>query len=156
MSGAARVVSLAPPSGFGTVIFFEEVQPGRTTTGGGEKAARTSARTSGVFRRPPASSLLRYIVEETLAGRGNELKEYTLGVAVLGRGSQFDPRLDSIVRVQASKLRARLAAYYKVPELNDSILIELPRGSYEPRIVPHGFRGRRSPSRAYRRRTARS
>jgi adenylate cyclase len=87
---------------------------------------------------PRLSSLLRYIVQETLAGRGKELKEYTLGVAVLGRGSQFDPRLDSIVRVQASKLRARLTAYYKDAGVNDAILIELPPGSYEPRIIPHG------------------
>lgn len=86
---------------------------------------------------PRLSSLLRYIVEETLAGRGKQLKEYTLGVAVLGRGSHFDPRLDSIVRVQASKLRARLAAYYKDAGANESILIELPSGSYEPRIVPN-------------------
>lgn len=84
---------------------------------------------------PRLSSLLRYLVEETLAGRGDQLKEYTLGVEVLGRGSHFDPRLDSIVRVEASKLRARLAAYYQDAGANDTIRIELPRGSYVPRFV---------------------
>ncbi len=84
------------------------------------------------------SLLLRYLVEETLAGRGHQLKEYSVGVAVLDRGSTFDPRLDSIVRVEASKLRARLEKYYKNAGANDPILIELPRGSYAPRIVPRG------------------
>lgn len=82
------------------------------------------------------SLLLRFIVEETLAGRGDQLKEYTLGVSVLGRGTGFDPRLDSIVRVEASKLRARLGTYYKNAGLIDPILIELPRGSYAPRFAP--------------------
>src|SRR5947199_6573657 len=88
---------------------------------------------------PRLSSLLRYIVRETLAGRGDQLKEYTLGVAVFGRGSRFDPRLDSIVRVEASKLRARLERYYKDAGANDAILIELPRGSYAPRITHREF-----------------
>ena len=56
--------------------------------------------------------LLRYTVETTLAGRGEELKEYTIGVEGLGRPNSFDPRQDNIVRVQARKLRERLAAYY--------------------------------------------
>ncbi len=85
---------------------------------------------------PRLSSLLRFLVGETLDGRGNQLKEYTLGVAVFGRGNRFDPRLDSIVRVEASKLRTRLATYYKDAGANDPILIELPRGSYAPRIMP--------------------
>ena len=83
---------------------------------------------------PRLSSLLRYLVEETLAGRGDQLKEYTVATAVLGRGSAFDPRLDSIVRVEASKLRARLSAYYKGAGARDAIVIEVPRGSYVPRF----------------------
>lgn len=84
---------------------------------------------------PRLSSLLRYIVTETLAGRGDQLKEYRLGVEALGRASSFDPRLDSIVRVEASKLRSRLAAYYKEAGANDAVLIELPRGSYAVQIT---------------------
>lgn len=87
---------------------------------------------------PRLSALLRYIVEETLAGRGDQLKEYALGVAVLERGSSFDPRLDSIVRVEASKLRARLATYNREAGANDTIRVELPRGSYVPRFVTCG------------------
>jgi adenylate cyclase len=85
---------------------------------------------------PRLSSLLTFIANETLDGRGDQLKEYTLGVAVFSRGTRFDPRLDSIVRVEASKLRARLAAYYKDAGANDPILIELPRGTYIPRMMP--------------------
>lgn len=84
---------------------------------------------------PRLSSLLRYIVGETLADRGHQLKEYTLGVEALGRPSRFDPRLDSIVRVEASKLRSRLAAYYEGPGADDPVRIELPRGSYAARIT---------------------
>src|SRR3954451_12744550 len=106
----------------------------------GQHAARTQLEKvlahSMFSGAPRLSSLLRYLLEETLAGRGDQLKEYTLGVAVLGRGSGFDPRLDSIVRVEASKLRARLETYYKNAGAKDDILIELPRGSYVPRIVP--------------------
>jgi hypothetical protein len=54
--------------------------------------------------------LLRYVVDRTLAGEGEFLKEYTLGVEVFHRGANFDPRHDTIVRVQARTLRSRLAA----------------------------------------------
>jgi adenylate cyclase len=89
---------------------------------------------------PRLSSLLRYIVRETLAGRGDQLKEYTLGIEALGRPSSFDPRLDSIVRVEASKLRSRLVAYYQGTGADDPVLIELPRGSYAARITPRDSR----------------
>src|ERR1017187_2560975 len=69
--------------------------------------ASSGFRASGSLRR-----LLRYTVEAALAGRGDSLKEYTLGVEALGRAQSFDPRQDTIVRVQARKLRERLAAYY--------------------------------------------
>src|SRR5579862_2349322 len=78
--------------------------------------------------------LLRHLVEERLAGRENLLKEYTVGVVVFERGEAFDPRIDPIVRVEASRLRSRLEKYYE-SEGNDSDLrIQLPRGSYVPVI----------------------
>ena len=95
---------------------------------------------------PRLSSLLRFIVGETLDGRGDQLKEYTLGVAVFNRGSRFDPRLDSIVRVEASKLRARLASYYDDAGANDPIVIELPRGRYAPRVAQRSRRARTAPT----------
>ena len=59
---------------------------------------------------------LTFIVEETLAGRGDRLKEYLVGVDVFGKDVNFDPRMDPIVRVQARRLRIRLASYYQAPQ----------------------------------------
>jgi len=89
------------------------------------------------------SRFLRYAVEQALEGRTDRLKEYSLGVDVLGRSPSFDPRIDSIVRVEASRLRARLAEYYRTEGRDDTVRIELPKGSYAPRFhaaapSPHG------------------
>jgi hypothetical protein len=81
---------------------------------------------------PSLSRLLRYIVEETLAGRSAEIREYTLGVHVFDRGEDFNPRLDPIVRVQARNLRSRVAKYYEGPGAEDPVRIELPKGTYVP------------------------
>src|SRR5450759_586948 len=67
--------------------------------------------------------LLRYTVEATLAGSGDSLKEYTLGVGALGRPESFDPHQDTIVRVQERKLRERLAAYYAAEGSGESYRI---------------------------------
>src|SRR5215467_1948495 len=83
---------------------------------------------------------LRYVVEETVAGRSEGLKEYSIGVEVFDREASFDPRTDPIVRVQARRLRARLARYYEEEGRGQEICIELPKGSYVPvfhrRAVP--------------------
>ena len=75
--------------------------------------------------------LLRHIVDETLAGNGKELKEYNLGVTVFRKGPEFDPRTDSIVRVQVGVLRKKLASYYETHGADSRIVIEIPRGHYE-------------------------
>jgi TolB-like protein len=80
--------------------------------------------------------LLSFIVERALEGRSGELKEYSLAVEVFQRAASFDPRLDPIVRVQASNLRAKLKEFYSTTGLQDPVLIELPRGAYEPRFTP--------------------
>src|SRR5262245_51707818 len=77
--------------------------------------------------------LLKDAVEKTLAGDPGALKEYTLGLDVFGRGEDFDPKSDSIVRVQARKLRGRLKEYYEGEGLQDQIRIEYDKGSYVPR-----------------------
>jgi adenylate cyclase len=76
--------------------------------------------------------LLRYVVERTLAGEGDAIKEYVLGVEVFDRSDSFDPRLDSIVRVEARRMRARLDDYYHGPGAADPVIISIPRGSYVP------------------------
>ncbi len=90
---------------------------------------------SKVFRASERMGrLLRFVVEWTLEGRGEELKEYLLGVEVFDRTSSFDPRLDPIVRVEARRLRAKLRSYYDTEGSSDGIIIDIPTGCYVPRF----------------------
>lgn len=75
---------------------------------------------------------ISFIVSETLAGHAGELKEYVIGVQVFGKDPSFDPRTDPIVRVQARRLRARLAKYYREEGQGDEVAIDLPKGGYSP------------------------
>lgn len=77
-----------------------------------------------------AAQFLRYAVEETLSGRGDRLKGYTIAVEVFERSADFDPQTDPLVRVEAGRLRRRLIEYYAVEGRNDPVVIELPRGTY--------------------------
>jgi hypothetical protein len=74
--------------------------------------------------------LLRYLAEHSLDHPGVALKEYQIATEVLGRPSGFDPQSDSTVRVQAGRLRVKLAEYYTQEGVDDPILVELPKGSY--------------------------
>jgi adenylate cyclase len=69
---------------------------------------------------------LRYVVEEMLACRYENLNEYRIGVEVFDREPSFDPGKDPIVRVHARRLRARLSCYYQEEGRNGQIQIELP------------------------------
>jgi TolB-like protein/Flp pilus assembly protein TadD len=73
-----------------------------------------------------------FIVNEGIAGRGGELKEYVIGVHVFDKEPSFDPRTDPIVRVQARRLRARLVRYYREEGQHDEVIIDLPKGGYSP------------------------
>lgn len=75
---------------------------------------------------------LRYIVDETLAGRADRIKGYSVGVAVFDRDTSFDPQLDPIVRIEASRLRRSLDYYYVTDGKDDRICITIPKGSYVP------------------------
>src|SRR5437764_12136458 len=81
---------------------------------------------------PSLCRFLRYVVAETLAGRGGQIKEYSLGAEVFARGDDFDPRIDPILRVQARNLRARMAKYYEGPGAEEAVLIDLPKRTYVP------------------------
>ena len=78
---------------------------------------------------------LRFIVEETLAQRADQLSEYAIGVEAYDRGESFEPSTDSIVRVDARRLRAKLREYYDTAGLSDPLLIEVPKGTYSPVFV---------------------
>src|SRR6202166_3749774 len=74
--------------------------------------------------------LLRYLAEHSLDHPGIALKEYQIATEVLGRPAGFDPQSDSTVRVQAGRLRVKLAEYYGHEGGEDAIVVEIPKGSY--------------------------
>ena len=74
--------------------------------------------------------LLRYLAEHAVRHPGVALKEYQIATEVFGRPAGFDPQLDSLVRVQAGRLRAKIAEYYATEGADDPIRVELPKGTY--------------------------
>jgi hypothetical protein len=74
--------------------------------------------------------LLRYLAKHALDHPGIHLKEYQIATEVFGRPPDFDPHLDSTTRVQAGRLRSKLAEYYGSEGADDPILVELPKGTY--------------------------
>ncbi|MGO4213413.1 hypothetical protein AB4Y89_19790 [Terriglobus sp. 2YAB30_2] len=81
-------------------------------------------------------TLLRYMVEETLEGRGAHLKERTLGVEVFGRPADYDTASDPVVRVTVAEIRKRIAQYYHESSHSSELRIELNIGSYVPEFFP--------------------
>src|SRR6266481_4492587 len=76
--------------------------------------------------------LLRYLANHALEFPEEPLKEYKIATEVFARSSDFDPQSDSIIRVQAGRLRSKLTEYYQSEGSNDPIIVELPKGSYVP------------------------
>ena len=77
-------------------------------------------------------AFLRFVVDKSVGGQESLLKEYVIATEVFGRGSDFDPRIDSVVRVQAGRLRNKLQEYYTTEGKDDLIVIDLPKGQYTP------------------------
>jgi TolB-like protein/tetratricopeptide (TPR) repeat protein len=77
---------------------------------------------------------LEYLVNETLAGRGERLKGYNIALEVFGRPETFDPTVDPLVRIEAARLREKLHEYYDTDGQGDPVRIDLPKGSYTPHI----------------------
>ena len=84
------------------------------------------------------SRFLRYSVEKTLSGQGEELKEYVIAMEVYGKPASYDPSVDSIVRVDAARLRSKLLDYYTTNGRDDAVRFEFPRGSYAPVFTAQG------------------
>ena len=82
------------------------------------------------------SRFLRFVVEETLAGRSDKIKAYTIAIDVLGKNSSFDPQTDATVRILAGRLRARLDQYYSRVGKHDPLRITIPKGCYIPVFQP--------------------
>jgi len=81
-------------------------------------------------------ALLRYLAEKSLAGHGEQLKEYTIAVDALGKPSTYDPRHDSTVRIQVGRLRQKLGEYYAGEGARDPVLLGLQKGSYRMDFLP--------------------
>ncbi len=89
---------------------------------------------------PQQTALLRYVVNQTLAGRASRIKGYTVATEVLGRGSDFNQSIDPIVSIQAAQLRRALAHYYLAAGKHDPVHIEIPKGTYVPVFRTHAPR----------------
>jgi len=84
------------------------------------------------------TQLLDFVVASTLRGEASHLKETTIGVYVFARSPDYDPKVDTIVRSQAWRLRAKLRKYYASEGADDSIIIDLPIGHYVPSFHMRG------------------
>ena len=87
---------------------------------------------AGFVRNNRLSGFLRFVVDQELFGRGDELKESVIGVEFFGRQPDYDVRQDSVVRNEAGKLRSRLTEYYVAEGAGDGLIIDLPKGGYKP------------------------
>lgn len=85
---------------------------------------------------------LSYVVESTLEGQAASIREYAIGMAVFDRSPNYDPKIDTIVRVEARRLRRKLQEYYDGPGIDDVIRIEMPGPGYVPAftVVHSGVR----------------
>jgi serine/threonine-protein kinase len=91
----------------------------------------------GLARNERMSRFLRVLVVRTLDGKATELKESVIGVEVFGRRPDYDPKVDSIVRTEAARLRTRLVEYYAADGRTDPVAIDVPKGAYVPVFVRH-------------------
>jgi len=87
---------------------------------------------SGFATSPRMCRFLSFVVEKTLSGEAETLKEYRVGIEVFDRGQDFDPRTDTIVRVEARRLRKKLEEYYQAEGRLDPVVIRLAAGGYVP------------------------
>jgi TolB-like protein len=86
----------------------------------------------GFRASPQLAAFLRFVVEAALDGKSDRIKGYTIGVEALKRGADFDPQIDPIVRVEATRLRRAMERYYAGAGAGRPVRIALTRGSYVP------------------------
>ena len=129
-----------------------------------EEIRRALARivaSSGFSNSGKLTGFLRFVVETALEGRGDRIKGYTIAIEALGRGSDFDPQTDAIVRVSAIRVRRALARYYATEGVEDALEIALPCRRYVPHFSRRSAPSSRpaaadaEPARSYRREIAR-
>jgi hypothetical protein len=79
---------------------------------------------------------LQYLAEKSLAGEADRLKEYTIGIEAFGKPDSYDPKHDSIVRLQIGRLRQKLAVYYQSEAAGDTVLVSVPKGAFKLNFDP--------------------
>src|SRR5580692_5205607 len=89
--------------------------------------------------------LLRYLAKHAVEHPGTAIKEFQIATEVFGRSADFDPQLDSMVRVQAGRLRSKLTEYYSSDGLEDPIVVELPKGTYVLSFHPRSISPAKAP-----------
>lgn len=95
--------------------------------------------------------LLKYLADKSVSGQADQLKEYTIGLEAFGKPPSYDPRHDSIVRLQAGRLRQKLAEFYRTEGKDDPTIIELPKGRFKltfEQRAPQGESGIETPAKA--------
>ena len=101
-----------------------------------EKRELETVLASGIFHRAPnLANLLTWVCTKYFEGASGDIKEYNIAVEALGRSPEFDQKRDSIVRVEAHRLRKRLRTYYASEGTGHPVQIEIPPGQYTPRFV---------------------
>jgi hypothetical protein len=91
---------------------------------------------SGIFDKAPRlGRFFQYICDRYFEGEADRLKEYSIAIEALGRSPEFDPKKDSIVRVEAHRLRKRLMEYYQTEGAQHSMRIVIPNGQYRPHFL---------------------
>ena len=105
-----------------------------------EKQELEAVLASGIFHRAPnLAQLLTYVCSKHFEGSAEQIKEYNIAVDALGRPADFDQKRDSIVRVEAHRLRKRLREYYDADGAAHTLRIEIPPGQYAPRFLLQGL-----------------
>ncbi|HUS08613.1 MAG TPA: hypothetical protein VMZ52_20070 [Bryobacteraceae bacterium] len=118
-----------------TPVLLREVPPDPTSPAAVRLQMEKILVSPGFARSKRLGRFLRFTVDQYLDGRQNALKEYLVGVEVFNKLESFDPRVDSIVRVEARRLRSKLDRYYEVDGHNDATIIHFRKGSYVPVIM---------------------
>ena len=122
---------LTPPSSFGTSLASSGADPVPATAVRDQLARVVNS--PGFVSSVRLCRFLTHIVNRTLDGDIDSLKELSIAMEVFDRTSEYDPNIDAIVRVEARRLRAKLKAYYEEgPGTVDPVLIGLRPGSYVP------------------------
>ena len=117
----------------GAIPHPDHVDPGRRAK---ERAALYAVLTSGTFENnPQLANLLRYICERHFDGDTGAIKEYSIATDVFGRSQSFDQATDSIVRVEAFRLRKKLREFYEGEGADQPIEIVVATGHYRPQFI---------------------